>query len=79
MTTHRILVEQTSYGWRAWHAHASLGVVSTPVYGVAKLLLELGMAHAPDALEVFVERDGGEDIIGRTIIGAGARLAIQVA
>ena len=79
MITHRILVERTDSSWRVWQSNASLGLVSQPIYGTARLLLELGLAQPRDMLEVYVDRDDGEEIIGRTIIGAGARLAMRVA
>ena len=82
VTTHLIEIERTPDGaqWRLLHKGRPLGVVKSPLYGAAQLLLAKGLATPSDLVEVYrVEGDGSHDILGRTIVGKGARLAMSEA
>ncbi|MGJ0503979.1 MAG: hypothetical protein ACR65X_09595 [Methylocystis sp.] len=77
MTTHKVLIEGSDSEWRVFASGASLGVVSRPISGTARLLLERGIASPSDTLEVRIDQAGGEEIVARTTIGAAARLETQ--
>lgn len=77
MTTHRVEVEKIdARRCRLWYAGAPLGVTTQPLYGGARMLIESRLAEPSDLIEIVAPRPSGEDVVlGRTLVGAAARLA----